>query len=192
VTVLDKLSDEALMQAVKAGKTEKLALLFERYQKPLFGYFYHLTHNRLSSEDLVQNTFYRILKYKGNFTGKGSFKAWMYSIARNNSLDYFRKNKNEHQSEEIEYWQDKLPEGSNIVESISDREDLHLLNAALSKLKPEKREVLILSKYQGLKYKEISAILNCSENTVKVKVHRALEMLKKIYCQLNINRDYDL
>lgn len=192
MTVLDKLSDLALMRAVKEGKTEKLALLFERYHKPLFGYFYHLTQNRQSSEDLVQNTFYRILKYKDNFNEQSNFKAWLYSIARNNSFDYFKKNKNEHQAEEIDFWQDKLPEGSDIVEQISAKEDVNILNGALSRLNKEKREILILSKFQGLKYKEIGAILNCSENAVKVKVHRALESLKKIYCQLNINRDYDL
>ena len=192
VTVLDNLSDIALMKAVKEGKTEKLALLFERYQKPLFGYFYHLTQNRQSSEDLVQNTFYRILKYKDNFNAQSNFKAWVYSIARNNAFDYFKKNKNEHHAEEIDFWQDKLPESSSIVEQITTKEEVTMLHHALNKLSTEKKEVLILSKFQGLKYKEIGVILNCSENAVKVKVYRALESLKKIYCQLNINRDYDL
>jgi RNA polymerase sigma-70 factor (ECF subfamily) len=180
------------MLQVKAGNTDKLALLFERHHKPLFGFFYHLTQNRQSSEDLVQNTFYRILKYSNNFQGEGTFRAWMYSIARNSSADFFNKNKNHHTSEEISYWEDKLPAGSNIVDKISDIEDKGLLKTALTKMDPEKREILILSKFQGMKYKEIGLVMNCSENTVKVKVHRALETLKKIYCQLNINKDYDL
>ncbi|NEQ55426.1 MAG: RNA polymerase sigma factor [Leptolyngbya sp. SIO3F4] len=189
---MDKLSDNALMLQVKAGKTEKLALLFERHYKPLFGYFYHLTQNRQNSEDLAQNTFYKILKNRSKFNGEGTFRAWMYTIARNNSFDFFKKNKNHHQSEEIGYWEDKLPEGSDIVKQITESEDKELLKIALTKMDTEKRELLILSKFQGMKYKEIGLILRCSENTVKVKVYRALETLKQIYCQLNINKDYDL
>ncbi|UZR95769.1 RNA polymerase sigma factor [Chondrinema litorale] len=189
---MDKLSDNALMLQVKDNQVDKLALLFERYHKQLFGYFYHLTSNKQVSEDLVQNTFYRILKYRKNFKGDGAFRAWMYSIARNSQADFFRKNKIQNQSDEIENWSDKLPANSDLLEIIYQKEDLETLREALSRLDIEKREILVLSKFQGMKYKEIGELLNCTENVVKVRVYRALQDLKKIFCHLNINKDYDL
>ncbi|MEM1136323.1 MAG: sigma-70 family RNA polymerase sigma factor, partial [Bacteroidota bacterium] len=73
-----------------------------------------------------------------------------------------------------------------------EKEDAALLQQAMSKLAIAQRELLVLSKFQGMKYKEIGVLINCSENVVKVRVHRALQELKKIFSQLNINRDYDL
>ena len=61
------------------------------------------------------------------------------------------------------------------------QEELNQLRTALQKLDPEKREVLILSKLQGLKYKEIANLLGCTEGAVKVKVFRALKELKKVF-----------
>ncbi len=84
---------------VKSGEIDRLGLLFERYKKPLFGYFYRTFHDKETSEDLVQNVFIRILKYRSKFTGYGKFSSWMYRIAHNVSVDYYRKNKNHQQSE---------------------------------------------------------------------------------------------
>ncbi|MDW7694244.1 RNA polymerase sigma factor [Flammeovirgaceae bacterium SG7u.111] len=188
---MDSLSDIALMTKVKEGDLNKLGLLFERYNRKVFAYFYHLTADAQASEDLVQNTFYKILKNRKKFNGKGAFSSWMYSIARNNGFDYLKKNGASHH-QDIDFWQDKLPDMSNVVDTISDQDDIDLLNKSLGMLPQDKREILVLSKYQGLKYKEIGEITGDSVGNVKVKVFRALKELKKIYCQLNINKDYDL
>jgi len=81
------------MLQVKDGQTDKLGLLFERYNKSLYGFFYRLTCDSNASEDLVQNVFIRILKYKYTFHGDGKFSTWMFHMARNMFADHYKKSK---------------------------------------------------------------------------------------------------
>ena len=82
------------MLKVKSGDVDRMGLLFERYHRPLFGFLYHmLGGSRASSEDLVQNVFYRMLKYRHTYTGEGEFRTWMYHLARNVLADHIRKNR---------------------------------------------------------------------------------------------------
>ena len=172
------------MTKVKDGNLSKLGLLFERYKKILFGYFYNLNHDPMMCEDLVQNVFMRILKYRHGFKGDGDFKVWMFHIARNVNIDNFRKNKGKY-DEDIVDWQDKIGDNELTREAEMEKyESLDILNSAIKRLDPEKQEVLTLSKLEGLKYKQIGEILDCSEGAVKVKVFRALQALKKEYTNL--------
>src|SRR5689334_1298700 len=81
------------MLKVKAGDVDKMGLLFERYHRKLFGFLYHMTGQSSISEDLVQNVFYRMLKYRHTFTGEGEFRTWMYHLARNVLADAAKQNK---------------------------------------------------------------------------------------------------
>jgi RNA polymerase sigma factor (sigma-70 family) len=100
------------MVKVREGDLDRLGLLFERYKKPLYGFFYGLNREQELSEDLVQNTFLRILKYRHLFRGEGDFRAWMFQIARNVNNDHHRRNKIK-VKEELEDWQDKLGHNEN-------------------------------------------------------------------------------
>ena len=172
------------MEKVRDGDLDKLGLLFERYKKPLFGFFYGMNRDKILSEDLVQNVFYRILKYRTLFRGDGDFKTWMFHIARNVSHDNFRKNKKSLHNESIDGWQHKIPLDENRFIEIQEEEKLYQLSIALNKLPEDKREVLLLSRFQEKKYKEIGDILGCSEAAVKVKVFRAIQELKDIFNKL--------
>jgi RNA polymerase sigma-70 factor (ECF subfamily) len=180
---LEALSDNALMIKVKDGHLDTLGLLFARYKKPLFGFFYGMNKDAELSEDLVQNVFYRILKYRYLFRGEGDFRTWMFHIARNVNHDNFRKDKLRHK-DPIENWQDRLGTDDNRLSEYRKDDELHLLSMAMEKLSDDKREILLLSKYQDKKYKEIGEILGCSEGAVKVKVFRALQELKAVYSEL--------
>lgn len=180
---MNAFDDNILMLKVKDGDLDKLGLLFERYKKPLFGFFYGMTRESELSEDLVQNVFFRILKYRYLFRGEGDFKTWMFHIARNVSHDHFKKNKNQHK-EALENWEDRLATEENRITQFRQDDELHLLSMAMDRLPEDKREILLLSKFQDKKYKEIGEILGCSEGAVKVKVFRALQELKEVYQQL--------
>ena len=84
-------SDNALMSAVTAGAVSKLAILFERHHRALYRYFISMTRDPQTSEDLVQDVFFRILRYRATYDPQQSFPAWMYQIARNAHIDQARK-----------------------------------------------------------------------------------------------------
>jgi len=170
------------MAKVRDGDPEKLGLLYERYKRPLLGFFVGMVRDKELSEDLVQNTFVRILKYKHLFRGDGDFRTWMFHIARNVKNDHFRKNKIAH--EKVDKWEDKIKDEGNLMQEWQNDDEQRMLAIAMDKLPEDKREILLLSKYQEKKYKEIGEILGCTEGTVKVKVFRALQDLKAIYQQV--------
>jgi len=175
------LSDNNLMMLVKGGDLDRLGLLFERYHRLLYSFFYRLNRNSALSQDLVQIVFERILKYKHQYRGEGEFKAWIFQIARNVNYDYARKKSNR-PKESIESWQDQLlDQAPNQDAKMIKRENLAQLYQALDQLDPEKKEIIVMSKLQGLRYKKIAELMGITEGAVKVKVFRALKELKKIY-----------
>lgn len=180
---LETFSDNALMLKVKDGNLDKLGLLFERYKKPLFGFFYGMNKDAELSEDLVQNVFFRILKYRYLFRGEGDFKTWMFHIARNVNNDHYRKNKLG-KTDSVESWENRLGHDDAYSVQLQHDEETRILSIALDRLPADKREIILLSKYQEKKYKEIGEILGCTEGAVKVKVFRALQDLKAVYQQL--------
>jgi RNA polymerase sigma-70 factor (ECF subfamily) len=180
---LDALNDNTLMLKVKDGDLDKLGLLFERYKKPLYGFFYGMTKDQELCEDLVQNVFFRILKYRYLFRGEGDFRTWMFHIARNVSHDHFRKNKWK-LKESLDNWENRLGTEEDRSTQFKQDEEMQLLSMAMDRLPDDKKEILLLSKYQEKKYKEIGEILGCTEGAVKVKVFRALQELKEVYQQL--------
>lgn len=180
---LDSLDDSVLMERLQEGQTDKLGLLFERYHKQLYRYFMRLTKGKASlSEDLVQNTFFRVLKYKKSYNPEKKFSTWVYQIGRNVFYDQCRKkSKNEYSVDDFSYNEPSTEMKTPFKEK---DERIDILKMAMDELADDKREILVLSRYEGLKYKEIGEILDCSENAVKVKAHRAMKDLKLIYTRL--------
>lgn len=87
------MTDVQMMEDVRDGKVERLAVLFERHHVPLFNFFLRLTGSSSIGEDLVQDVFYRILNCRHTYKGQSKFTTWMYQIARNTHIDYLRKKK---------------------------------------------------------------------------------------------------
>lgn len=173
------ISDEELMLQVREGIGEMLGVLFERYQQPLFSFFVRLTGDRSLSEDLVQDVFYRILRYRRTYKPGNSFRTWMYQVARNARHDSFDRRRNETPLDEQTAQPTILPRDTVAAE----QENL-LLRRALLQLPEEKRELLLLSRFQELSYEEIGTLLGCEPGAVKVRVFRALQSLKEIANQL--------
>jgi len=179
---LNSISDNVLMEEVKSGNVDKLGLLYGRYKKILFAYFYRQTCRAEVSEDLVQNVFYRILKYRKQFRNEGKFSSWMYAIAHNVFIDHLKKKKRIEYSDDVE--DVDIPDTYGLEDQIEKNEQQQLLKKAIGQLSDEQRETLVLSRYHELKYKEIATILNCTESTVKVRIFRAINNLKRIVVKM--------
>jgi RNA polymerase sigma-70 factor (ECF subfamily) len=180
---VSELADNLIMLKVRDGEVGKLGLLFERHHLPLYNYFLRQTGRRDASEDLVQEVFLRMLKYRQGYRGESAFTVWMYRIARNAWVDYFKKAKRELPWDENA--DDPVSDDPNPNDDLEESQTLSQLRTALAKLSPEKREVLVLSRYQDMKYEEIAELLGCAVGTVKARVHRALKDLKDIYFELS-------
>ncbi len=183
---MQSLTDNTLMLKVKNGDLDKLGLLYERHKKRLFGFFYNLGNNPSISEDLVQNVFMRVLKYRRSYSGEGSFAAWLFSMARNVHYDHHKRSAKESISHGVSADDIKGETEDHLNEEYHNEGNKALLKHALSLLPHEKREVLILSKYREMKFSEIAKVIGCSEGAAKVRVHRALKDLRIIFSQLEI------
>ncbi len=179
---MNSLSDNDIMLLVKNGRLDQLRHLFDRHHVKLFNYFVRLTGDRMLSEDLTQDVFLRMLRFRHTYKGKGSFTSWMFQIARNISIDFFRKNK------KIDSLDDRFleieSEHPTPLDESSKKEQVHLLQKAMLKLSPHHREVLMLARFENMPLKDVAVVLNCPVNTVKVRVHRAVKELGAIYAEL--------
>ena len=175
--------DHHIMQQVRDGQVEKLGLLFERYHKQLYNLFLWQTHRPALAEDLVQEVFYRILKYRRTYRGDGQFKTWMFSIAHSARADHFRKKRHPTSSlEENSNLQDGSPHPDQVAEK---NEQSRLLHQALSKLSENKRAMLYMSRFENMKYEDIAEVMGCKTGTVKSTIHFALKELAVQYEKLS-------
>jgi RNA polymerase sigma factor (sigma-70 family) len=173
-------TDEELMALLSSGHLDAASILFKKYHVQLFHFFLKMGNNKPNSEDLVQAVFERIIRYRHTYKTSMTFRTWMYQIARNVRADDYYKQRPE------------VPTDFSVSSkhAIADHhsgydEALFVqMEKALVYLPSEQREVLLLTRYQQLKYAEVGAILGCTENAVKVKVFRALEQLRSIYFKL--------
>jgi len=179
---VEQTSDNRLMEEVRDGKVERLAILFERHHVMLFNFFLRLTGNRSAGEDLVQDVFFRILKYRNTYLSQSRFTVWMYQIARNVHVDYLRKLKPELPIDE--QFEEPAAAGPDTLDRLSSGEDAATLRKALDRLPLRKKEILLLSRFQGMKYREIAELMGCDIGSIKSTIHRAVKELGKIYFEL--------
>jgi len=179
---VDPISDNRLMEEVREGKVERLAILFERHHVMLFNFFLRLSGNRSVSEDLVQDVFFRILKYRDTYQGESKFAVWMYQIARNVHVDHLRKQKPEVPLDD--QFAEPAAAEAPAIERLTAEVDAVLLKRALDRLPLRKKEILLLSRFQEMKYREIADLLGCDIGSIKSTIHRAIRELGKIYLEL--------
>src|ERR1700709_74711 len=133
-------ADNAVMAEVSGGQVARLAVLFERYHRPLFRYFVSMNNAREQAEDLVQEVFFRMLRYRTSYDPAQSFTAWMYQIARNAGVDQVRKRRPAEVIDIDAVQQRDMSPGPE--ESVSHGQDLALLRRAMDQLPEDKREIL--------------------------------------------------
>jgi RNA polymerase sigma-70 factor (ECF subfamily) len=181
---LDILTDELLIAKLQSGVYDAAGELYNRYKQSIFAFFVNYTNNRSRSEDLVQLTFERVIKYSSNYQGKGSFRSWLYSIARNVLVDEYRK-KHKNLTRPIDELVENSSDKVTVENDLISNERAALLHEAINKLDPEKRELLSMIKLNEMKYREVAELYNMNESTVKVRIFRIMNELKNSLSSLN-------
>lgn len=158
----------------KKGDNLALAHLFQDNYSFLVHYLMKLTYSFETAEDLAQETMAKALEHFVNFKGKSKFSTWLISIATRLYIDKKRKQKredlwrNQEQSLRLIKWQ-----------SQSDNEDWNHLLESLGKIKDDFRIPIILKHYYGYSYDEIASMLQIPEGTVKSRVHKGIQLVRK-------------
>ncbi|MBO0320755.1 RNA polymerase sigma factor [Muricauda sp. CAU 1633] len=172
---METLSDEILMQKVAEGNLDLLKVLFDRHHKHVYHFLYKMSGDSMLSEDLTQDVFYKLIKYRSSYKN-GSFVSWLFTIARNNLKSHFTRNQRHHEDLGVlEY--------TSVENESEGAEDHSQLQHALNQLDVEDRELIILNRFEDIRYEELAEILGSTPGAVKTKVCRVLKKLKKIYLE---------
>lgn len=170
-------SDEQIMESVKGGDLRQASLLFERYHKRIYNFLLRLCFDKMLAEDLTQNVFLRMIKYRSSYRSGAKFQSWIYQVARNIFADHYQSMKNKG-FVDVEKIGDMAEEAHDVDEQE------RLLHRSMEKLSPEQRELLVLTRFQHLKYEEVAQIMGTTVANIKVKVHRAILKLREHYFEL--------
>jgi RNA polymerase sigma factor (sigma-70 family) len=170
---LKELTNEELMATVSDGNLDMLKVLFERHHMHVFNFLYKMCGDKMLSEDLTQEVFYKLMKYRASYNN-GNFTSWMFTIARNSLKTHFRQHRENH--EDISSVTYALTLAQDDTES-----DYSTLQKALATLPASDRELIVLHRFQGIQYQEIAAIIDSTPGAVKTKMSRAMQKLKSVY-----------
>jgi len=174
--------EKELMFQVKGGQLDKLAVLYENNKLALLNFFKRSGNSHALSEDLVQETFMRVLAYRTSFLGKSTFKSWLYGIARNTLSDHFRKTGNRPIYDDIDGLE--ISDETSLDDKMLSEQQTKLFKKSLANLSFEHRELILLSRFQQLNYQEIASLLDCNLNTLKARMRSAIAKLHLGYQQL--------
>jgi RNA polymerase sigma-70 factor (ECF subfamily) len=178
-------NDEELLALYMSGNNACMDMLISRYKAKVFSAIYVVVNDRYIAEDIFQETFLRVIHtlQKGKYEENGKFLPWVIRIARNLSMDHFRRTKRMPMitsSEEDDVFANMLLDASNSEESVIKDQSKYGLRDLIKQLPAEQKEVLILRHYGDLSFKEIADVCNCSINTALGRMRYALINLKKM------------
>src|SRR5689334_12262035 len=195
------LSDERLMLAFRAGDPRAFEVLVRRHRTPVFNFILRFTGHRARAEDVLQETWLKVVRSAPEYEAKAKFTTWVYTIARNLCVDSARKESyrqaasleapvNGAEGTEGRPLGEALPdEGVSPERGAYNARVRPLLERALASLPEEQREVFVLREYSGIPFKEIAHVTGVSENTVKSRMRYALEGLRRRLAELGVDGD---
>jgi len=168
--------ESKLIQNCQKGHLEDFTGLYDAYSKAIYQFIYYKTHHRETAEDLTSLTFMKALKGIEKFNSdKGSFKSWLYQIARNNVIDHYRSNKVTQNLEDA--WD--LKDDTQIERDADFLLRIEAVEKYMKKLKPNQREVVLLRVWGDYKFREIAQIMGKSEIACKMSFKRVIEKLRE-------------
>ncbi len=186
--VVVRVDDAALICELRAGSESAYEALIERFEQPVYNMISRLMDDSADAPDVVQEVFLKIFRNIGSFRGESSLKTWIYRIAVNEARNH-RRWFSRHRRQEVAIdpgvdethgYSDWLADpGRSPFDSALDRETEVLIEAALAEVNPKFKAALILREIEGLSYEEIAEILEISLGTVKSRILRGRDALRK-------------
>jgi RNA polymerase sigma-70 factor (ECF subfamily) len=176
------MNEVEVIAKVNKGATSEFETLVQKYQGRIYTLCRYLLKSPQDAEDAAQDTFLKAFQGLKGFTPTSAFYTWLYRIAVNTCLDYRRKSslRSVFSSADIRKKPDLVPSELSSPESTyAAKESIHALQAALNSISEKLRIVVVLKEMEGLSYEEIAKILDVSVGTVKSRISRAREELRK-------------
>jgi len=179
-----------LIEACQQGDASAFNLLVRRWEKPLFNFAYKYVGDAAVAQDLVQDTFVRVVKSIGGYAHRAAFSSWLYSIAVNLCKDHLRRKKRRTVISLHEYYttvsgqrisvKDEVPDEDARTDAAAEAADREkLVRRLLAGLSEDQRVVILLKEYQALTFPEIAEALGVPENTAKARLHRGLRAMRR-------------
>ncbi|MDZ7343038.1 MAG: sigma-70 family RNA polymerase sigma factor [candidate division KSB1 bacterium] len=179
-------SETPVIKRALRGEQTAYAELMQRYHGPLFNLLYKMVRSKEETEDLVQEAFMKAFASLASFNEEFAFSTWLYKIAINNTIDHLRKKKlrtysldKPIQSREGELKRELPDVHSSTDHDLLSTEKSRLISHAIEELPEKYRRVILLRHSDELSYEEIAAITHVPLGTVKARIFRAREMLKR-------------
>jgi RNA polymerase sigma-70 factor (ECF subfamily) len=183
---MQAVSDEQLIQWVANGDASCLGTLFERHHRAVYQFCLQMTRNPGYAEDVAQDVFLKVLKAAKGFRNDGTFKGWMFNIARNATYDYLRQVKRHGDPQSP----DDYPEALHVDEctaeqSAEGQQRMSNLIRALASLPAHFQEVIWLGRFEFDSFEELAQALDCKQGTARVRMHRAMKQLNLAFTDIN-------
>ena len=170
------INEAKIIKNCHQGQFDDFGQLYDKYIKKIYDFIFYKTHHQETAEDLTSQTFFKALNKINNFdTNQGTFSSWLYRIARNTVIDYYRSKKTDLNIEDA--WD--LSDDQDLEKDIDLKDKIKDIEKYLSNLKTEQREIIIMRVWQEMSYKEISEALNKSEASCKMMFSRTINKLRQ-------------
>jgi RNA polymerase sigma-70 factor (ECF subfamily) len=190
VSALEAETSEVLMQRFQRGDERAFEVLMRRLEGPLLRYVLRLVPREDVAQDILQDTFLRVIRNAQTYQPTAKVSTWIYTIARNLCLDRYRRQRvRREESLDAELFGEEGlslhnilhdPEAPDPSEQVAGERFMEKLAAALERLNPDQRDVFVLREVQGYKFTEIAELVGESENTVKSRMRYALQTLQRL------------
>jgi RNA polymerase sigma-70 factor (ECF subfamily) len=190
----DRVQNEGeLIEEILGGSKAAVEVLVNRYYKGIFSYIYRSTGQYHTSYDLTQEVFIKMIGALNRFDRRsGNFKNWIYKIGLNVMRDYFKGRGYRGFKEAVEIDEERCDEDSNVVEIISRMSQREEIKKAITELPEFQRDAIILRFYHDMKIKDIAAVMDTTESTVKSRLRQGIEKLKNILKDGEVNDETKL
>ncbi|KAA3613781.1 MAG: RNA polymerase subunit sigma-24 [Calditrichaeota bacterium] len=178
--------DSAVIASALEGNEDAYAQILARYRGPLFHMLFKMVHSKEEAEDLTQEAFIKAFRALASFNEEYAFSTWLYKIAANNCIDYLRKKRLQTfsynkpiASKDGELQREYADENEATDKPMLDTEKTHMINLAIEDLPPKYKLAIELRHKEELSYEDIAEKLDIPLGTVKARIFRAREMLKR-------------